>query len=111
MNETNNLNILKTISLPKENSRQIVSAIKYFLNQLTEALNNIKHEAFQTPAGERWFKGQLKINKTINRYFNSSGQNSNLFNENYEQIEILLKTLVIELEYIINSGKGRYITG
>ena len=44
----------------KENDYQFMAGLKNFLKDTNDVLQTIYDESCQTPAGERWLKGQLK---------------------------------------------------
>ncbi len=89
-------------------------AIENFINNAVVLLRELTEEAFQTPAGKRWFMGQLKIHATIERFYNEliTADNRNFLNDkNTSAFKKLSTKFLDELVLIIKSGTGRYITG
>lgn len=102
----------------KEKDYQLMTGLKNFLKDTNDILQAIYDESCQTPAGERWFKDQLKIKPAVNHffqiYFNRADDASSLEifkSSNPKKIILHCKKYLRELEAVINSGKGRYITG
>jgi hypothetical protein len=97
---------------------QFMAGLKIFLKETNDVLQAIYEESCQTPAGERWLKGQLNNNPVVNHffqiYFNRADEASSLEtfkSSNPKKITLHCKKYLRELESVINSGKGRYISG
>ena len=102
----------------KENDYQFMAGLKNFLKDTNDVLQTIYDESCQTPAGERWLKGQLKNRPAVNHFFqihfNRADDPSSLEifkSTNPKKIVLHCKKYLRELESIINSGKDRYISG
>jgi len=106
-------------NIPEKHAHWIVEVFDAVLN----SLESIKNEACQTPAGFRWFSGQLKINPVsafvvdkidFIRKSKSDSAKINLLFENFpgnQNLYLLISKLLNELEKIIDSGLNRYISG
>ena len=118
MNEIDNLNEAKACFSKalnaKENSQQFKVEINNFILVTTQLLNELTEEAFQTPAGKRWFSGQLKNHSTIEYFYKELILKGNI-NLLKVKDDGAFKNRCIkfldELLLIIKSGIGRYITG
>jgi hypothetical protein len=103
-------NLTEKIDMFKKENADVI--VNHFLPLFQNILEDIKEEAFLTPAGQRWFRGQLQIYKNIHMLNENSvhmifESKSNDFNRvlNY------FKNISGDLEKIIKSGKSRYISG
>lgn len=118
MNEKRNLNILKgnflNLAVQKNDATLFVSEINGFINQFIFLCEEMMNEALLTPAGKRWFYGQLSIYHTVEYFFNKliMDRNRDIIKEKGPlELQNLCKVVLGELEHIIQSGTGRYITG
>lgn len=118
MNETSNLfDIKKTFNNTLnfiDNPLQYKIEMKKFIGSTKKLLKELTSEALLTPAGERWFWGQLKIHKSIKYIYNGFIENGSMeFFEEKDPVfcKNLCENIITDLEFIIKSGKGRYITG
>lgn len=79
-------------------------------NSIHAVFDAILDEAFQTPAGIRWFNGQLKIYQTAGLFYRQLYRN--MLNNPNALINITeYQRCLDELDKIIQSGIRRYITG
>jgi len=102
----------------KDSDYQFMAGLKNFLKDTNDVLQAIYDESCQTPAGERWLKGQLKIKPVVNHFFqihfnraNETSSFETFKSTNPKKIILHCKKYLRELEAIITSGKDRYITG
>jgi hypothetical protein len=122
MDEINKLKTAKTnfevFLKSKDRDYRFMTGLKNFLKDTNDILQAIYDESCQTPAGERWLKGQLQLKPVVNHFFqihfNRADDPSSLEifkSSNPKKIILHCKKYLRELETIIESGKGRYITG
>lgn len=104
------LNVFSQLAV--KNKEKNTELFDRFNEQLQTTLTAIKEEACQTPAGTRWYKGQLQINKMIHSYFDSPEAPKKLNDaKNTQDTHFIFCTgLYKELDYMIASGKDRYIS-
>jgi len=122
MDEKNKLNIARSnfeeFLRSKDGQNQFMTGMQNFLKDTNDLLQAIYDEARQTPAGERWLKGQLKIKPVVNHFFqlhfNRADNASSLEifkSSNPKKVILHCKKYLRDLESIIKSGEGRYISG
>ena len=130
MNELSGLRktkrIYRSLKENAENPESFKQEFFCFLNAAHLVFLSAKTEAQETPAGERWFKGQLKIHPALKFFSESEISKSELELKNTEnqetkyflqdekglhEISDLVDNYLKELEKFINSGLNRYISG
>ena len=96
-----------TLSVSKSHHNQ---NMQDFYEALIAVIDAIENEAFLTPAGKRWFKGQLKLYPATDLFYHqwkdsSQGKSKPPFNI------VQYQKCMDELDKIIESGVRRYISG
>ena len=116
MNEIANFNKIQiTFAQFSDSKNNEINMDKLYalMKALKLLMSEMENEALQTPAGKRWLNGQFKIHTTVNHYYVELVNKDRMFFKSKEinELKIMFKKLINELELIIKSGKNRYITG